>query len=278
MKIREIKEKALMRLGECFPQTMIVMLLYLSTYMGVVVAQTIALTVALGGNITEEKIQSELVTVTVILLITMLVKFLVISPLNIGTTWWLIHSSRGEKNNVGYIFICFKNIKIYIKSILLRAVISLTKLALSAPLMICIYLGGVLHNTAFEDIDNSATYIILGVCSTLILLFMLAFYVWITLGFELCNPLFSLNPDKKISEIISSSITAVKNNRVRLVKLLLSFSGWAVSLIFVVPLFFVIPYFAMSYAVMLNDILTREIYLTGGTLGRNYVSYYNTLR
>lgn len=277
MKIRDIKQRALGVLGENFSQALIVMLLYLATYFGLTVAEAIAVTATIGGELTKEIINANLPIFFMIMGIRYIVEFFVISPLSIGTTWWLIHASRGETNNIGYIFICFKNIKIYVKSVLLRAEITMAKILLSIPVIICVYILNLLRELALKDIGNSGNYILLGVCCTLIMIFLIVMVLWITLGFELCNPIFSLDPDRKIREIILASISAMKNNKIKMIKLMLSFIGWFAASVFVVPLFFVIPYFAMSYAVLVNDIMSRELYLSSGALGRRYLTY-NSLR
>ena len=277
MKICDIKQRALGVLGENFSQALIVMLLYLATYFGLTVAEAVAVTATIGGELTKEIINANLPIFFMIMGIRYIVEFLVISPLNIGTTWWLIHASRGETNNIGHIFICFKNIKIYVKSVLLRAEITMAKILLSIPVIICVYILNLLSEFALKDIGNSGNYILLGVCCTLIMIFLIGMVLWITLGFELCNPIFSLDPDRKIREIILASISAMKNNKIKMIKLMLSFIGWFAASVFVVPLFFVIPYFAMSYAVLVNDIMSRELYLSGGALGRRYLTY-NSLR
>ena len=153
----------------------------------------------------------------------------------------------------------------------------MAKILLSIPVIICVYILNLLRELALKDIGNSGNYILLGVCCTLIMIFLIGMVLWITLGFELCNPIFSLDPDRKIREIILASISAMKNNKIKMIKLMLSFIGWFAASVFVVPLFFVIPYFAMSYAVLVNDIMSRELYLSSGALGRRYLTY-NSLR
>ena len=68
-----------------------------------------------------------------------------------------------------------------------------------------------------------------------------------------------MNPDDKILNIIKKSIMAMKYQKAKLIKLVCSFLGWIFTIPFVFPLFFAIPYASLSYAMVVDEIIEKEI-------------------
>lgn len=273
MKIKDIKHSALDRINECYPQTLIVMLIFLGTHFFFTFVEigAIQLLDALGyeSDFVNLNIPTALWIVTAIRVIGEMV---IIFPINIGVSWWLIHCARGENNNIKHIFICFSNGHIYLKSLILRMVINLVKLFAAIPGALCAYMLYVLLAAAMES-DDGGRYTALIVCSAILLVCVTVLYAWLLLSLCLVNFLFALNPDKNIFKTISLSVEAMKRHKFEVVRYICSLLGWVLSLIFIIPAFFVLPYAAMGYGKLMDSIIYREININQTELlKKNYVS------
>lgn len=206
---------------------------------------------------------SEIPSETTVILITSIVRmfaeFLVLSPITVGTAWWLLHCVRGENTNVGFILICFSNMKIYFRSVVIRLFIWVIKVVVAIPLILCGYIEYALITAFADESYRSGTYIALIVCCTLIFICMALMYTWVVVDFSLVNFIFTMNPDDKILNIIKKSIMAMKYQKAKLIKLVCSFLGWIFTVPFVFPLFFAVPYASLSYATLVDEIIEKEI-------------------
>ena len=211
-----------------------------------------------GSEIFSE-IPSETTLILITSIIRMFAEFLVLSPIMVGTAWWLLHCVRGENSNVGFILICFSNMKIYFRSVVMRLLIGTIKIVVAIPLILCGYIEYALITAFADESYRGGTYIALIVCCTLILICIALMYIWIVADFSLVNFIFTMNPDDKILNIIKKSIMAMKYQKAKLIKLVCSFLGWIFTIPFVFPLFFAIPYASLSYAMVVDEIIEKEI-------------------
>lgn len=260
LKIGEIKKSALKRMNDCYPQTLFVMMIFLSAHLFFAIAEALLIQfyVKRGEvvDIVNMTVPTGLMIGTAIRIVG---EFMVLAPINVGTAWWLIHCIRGENNNVAFILICFSNAKIYFRSLLLSFIVSVIKLAMAVPVVLCAYLEYMLLSSFAESSYRGGTYIALGVCCTIVLLCTVLLYIWLIANFCVVNFMFTMNPDEKIFNIIKQSVKAMDRNKMTVVKLVLSFIGWGFSMIFVFPVFFAVPYAALSYAILMDKIIEREI-------------------
>ena len=260
LKIGEIKKSALKRMNDCYPQTLFVMMIFLSAHLFFAIAEALLIQfyVKRGEvvDIVNMTVPTGLMIGTAIRIVG---EFMVLAPINVGTAWWLIHCIRGENNNVAFILICFSNAKIYFRSLLLSFIVSVIKLAMAVPVVLCAYLEYMLLSSFAESSYHGGTYIALGVCCTIVLLCTVLLYIWLIANFCVVNFMFTMNPDEKIFNIIKQSVKAMDRNKMTVVKLVLSFIGWGFSAIFVFPMFFAVPYAALSYAILMDKIIEREI-------------------
>lgn len=260
LKIGEIKKSALKRMNDCYPQTLLVMMIFLSAHLFFAIAEALLIRfyVERGEvvDIVNMTVPTGLMIGTAIRIVG---EFMVLAPINVGTAWWLIHCIRGENNNVAFILICFSNAKIYFRSLLLSFIVSVIKLAMAVPVVLCAYLEYMLLSSFSESSYRGGTYIALGVCCTIVLLCTVLLYIWLIANFCVVNFMFTMNPDEKIFNIIKQSVKAMDRSKMTVVKLVLSFIGWGFSMIFVFPVFFAVPYAALSYAILMDKIIEREI-------------------
>lgn len=141
----------------------------------------------------------------------------------------------------------------------MRLLIGTIKIVVAIPLILCGYIEYALITAFAYESYRGGTYIALIVCCTLILICIALMYIWIVADFSLVNFIFTMNPDDKIINIIKKSVTAMKYQKARLIKLVCSFLGWIFTVPFVFPLFFAVPYASLSYATLVDEIIEKEI-------------------
>lgn len=260
IKISEIKKSALKRMNECFPQVLMVMIIYLTAHLIFALGEFIFIQFCNMNKGVIFPEETSLVTITLITTVVRgFVEFMIIAPIGVGTAWWLSHCVRGENTNVGFVLICFSNAKIYFRSLVLRLVVGSIKAVMAIPLVLCAYIEYALIIGFGAESYRSGTYIALLVCCSLIFICMALIYLWVVMDFTLVNFVFTMNPDEKIVSIIRKSVVAMKFNRTKIIKLVCSFLGWIFAVFFVFPMFFAIPYAALSYAITVNGIIEKEL-------------------
>lgn len=247
-------------MNDCFPQVLMIMVISLTAHLIFALAEFALLHfLDIKGSEIFSEIPSETTLILITSIIRMFAEFLVLSPIMVGTAWWLLHCVRGENSNVGFILICFSNMKIYFRSVVMRLLIGTIKIVVAIPLILCGYIEYALITAFADESYRGGTYIALIVCCTLILICIALMYIWIVADFSLVNFIFTMNPDDKIINIIKKSVTAMKYQKARLIKLVCSFLGWIFTVPFVFPLFFAVPYASLSYATLVDEIIEKEI-------------------
>ena len=182
-------------------------------------------------------------------------EFLLVSPIYMGAIWWYIHLVRGAKSNIVSVFVCYSNTAIFLKSIALKGITAILKLLALAPVCLCIYAQYRLINYSIQKGINNGVFILLAVCGGLFTICLICFYVLFCLRYALVDYIFVLNPDLEVMRIIKLSTIKMKHNKGKIVKIAFSFLVWIPSAILVFPLIFLVPYYAMAFTVMINDIL-----------------------
>lgn len=247
-------------MNDCFPQVLMVMVITLTAHLIFALAEFALLNFL---DMKGKEIFSEMPSQTTVILITSIIRmfaeFVVLSPITVGTAWWLLHCVRGENTNVGFILICFSNMKIYFRSVILRMLVWTIKLLIAIPLVLCAYIEYALITAFADESYRGGTYIALIICCTLIFICIGLIYIWVVTDFSLVNFIFTMNPDDKMINIIKKSINAMKRQKTKLIKLVCSFLGWIFTIPFVFPLFFAVPYASLSYATVIDEIIEKEI-------------------
>lgn len=195
----------------------------------------------------------------VMLFVRVLFAFFVTIPIYIGATWWFLHTVKGEKNGLKEVYICFSNIRIYLKSLLLWLSITLCKLIIAIPVVITCYITvKSLHFAYLEAGGYNGKLAVITGCSAALMVCLAFVYIFYSLGFALASYIFVSNPDISVFKCIKISQLLMKSKRMELVKLYLSFTPWIFACALVFPIFFIIPYMYMSVSVFANEIIKSE--------------------
>ncbi|MGN1102662.1 MAG: hypothetical protein ACI4RG_10755, partial [Huintestinicola sp.] len=145
----------------------------------------------------------------------------------------------------------------HLKTILLLEInIFLRKLAAGAPLL-AVMVGITLYfSRENAEVPKGASGVFLTLFVIMLLIALLYIYVHMFLRYSAVPFVYALGPDKKRREIISESVQAVNDNEIYLFEVLLSFCGWLVVGIFIIPLLCIEPYVFMTFTAAINELLT----------------------
>lgn len=195
--------------------------------------------------------------------------YLAVTPAYMGGIWWFLRYVRGESNSIRSLFVCYSDGRIYLKTLAVKAVVFFIRSAVLLPLCgIFVLLYRLIRYTMLTGANN-AQLVMLIFCLAVFSVCAVCFYVLFMLRYTMVDYIFVLNPDMGIWEIIRLSTQKMKGCQARIIRLILSFAWWVPSFILVFPIFFVVPYYAMSFTVLINDILEEDFPLRRTALERN---------
>ena len=261
MKTKQAKKTALRILSNNWGQAMVVVLVLIIIHVIFTTAETnIYYMLKSNGLVSSQdfKLLSHNKYIILVSIVRYLLEFVLITPAYMGSVWWFLHCVRGQNNSVQTMFVCYSNFNIFVKSLALKLCISLIKLVAFLPVCICAFLQYRLINYALIHGFNNGIFILLSACCGLFSLCLLCFYIIFILRYALVDYIFVLNPDLNVLDIIKASTKKMKNNKALVVKLPLSFLCWIPSALLVFPLIFLLPYYAMSFTVMINSIIVDD--------------------
>lgn len=195
--------------------------------------------------------------------------YLAVTPAYMGGIWWFLRYVRGESNSIRSLFVCYSDGRIYLKTLAVKAVVFFIRSVVLLPLCgIFVLLYRLIRYTMLTGANN-AQLVMLIFCMAVFSVCAVCFYVLFMLRYTVVDYIFVLNPDMGIWEIIRLSTKKMKGCQARIIRLILSFAWWVPSFILVFPIFFVVPYYAMSFTVLINDILEEDFPLRRTALERN---------
>ncbi len=181
-----------------------------------------------------------------------------ITPAFVGAIWWYLHAVRGEHNSVSDMFICYRNVKLFFKAILIRGIKAGIGILVFLPSAIVAYATYSTYLSLKERGSSAAVLIILLVLFIVLAFCFAVMAFWFMLQYFLTSYIFAVNPDLSAVEMIKISVNLMKNRRGDLIKTVLSFLPWLITAIFIFPLFFVVPYFAMAVTEVADDIMSAD--------------------
>lgn len=188
---------------------------------------------------------------TVISLLISVLIFFIMTPLEQGCNRWFYRRTGGEQDAVSSIFFYFENAKSYFRTLGLYFQIALRiflwMLLPVLPVVAIVacmaaskhYFSGGLPTAA------AAVFVILMVIWFILVLIL---SVVISLRYFLAPYILAEHPDQKVSKCIKDSVRMVKGHKMQLFGFILSFIGWQLLCVFVIPAFYVVPYMNASYA------------------------------
>lgn len=189
-------------------------------------------------------------------IIFVLLQIIVVSPVVYGSCWWFLQRARGGDPPIRGMLICYSSKRLLLKTASFRFLQDLIATAAALPAGICFLL--MVRSTRSLLAYNSGPWFALAVCFGILTLCGIIFWCWFVLRFALAPYLFVLNPDRSVRQILRLSFQMMRGRQTRILLLVGSFWPWFASCALVFPVFFVLPYFSMCYAVLMNRIISQS--------------------
>jgi uncharacterized membrane protein len=203
---------------------------------------------------------------TIILAIFLFVVILLEIPLLLGIMRWYYRMIQGEAIPFADIFLYYESLRLYCKAIWLFITVFVRSLLWafafltppSAMLGLSLQMVGNRFRPLFGNAQLSVTVGTMGVTiSTILLALTAVLYAVFMNRYTLTFYLFFDNPDTKITDLIKTSIHYTKGYRASLAAFALSFIGWFLLCILILPLFYVVPYGVASITLYARYIIER---------------------
>lgn len=214
------------------------------------------------------------------------VSFFVMTPLILGMTEWYWRLTDGAKPAVGDIFGWYGSGRLYGKSLLLKFNIGVRKalwwlLTCGLPMVLLIAAEYCLSNVNINaqnlsdsDIRRVLLAGILSFFGATLMIGGLILFLFLTSRYTMASYLIVEDSSRKVSDVIRDSIKYTRDYRWEITKFYLSYIGWGLTCIAIIPIFYVVPYFYSSFTVYSKHIIyeQRKIANTGAP-----VNQYQTL-
>lgn len=257
MKSKDAKQKALSRLTDCWGKAAAVIMLVTLMHMVLLLARYFVGYLLVITNMLPEAtgLMEPGPLALGVNVGFMVISLVALSPVLIGCNWWFIHGVRGDLNPVRAVFVCYSTPGLFFRTVALRGIIMAIRVAALIPV------GGVLYftyksvNKAMET--NNSAWLMLLICGAVASLCLITLYIYFFLRFALCGYLFAVNPDRPLLESITLSFQIMRHKEIRLIKLIVSFFPWYLACLLLFPIFFVAPYFFMSYTAVISRIMAE---------------------
>lgn len=185
--------------------------------------------------------------------------YFIYAPIYMGAVWWYLHCVRGENNRLSDIFVCFSNPHSYFRVLWIKFVSGMLRIAMMIPGIVCVYVEFRLLQYILDAGTVGGGIVAVFVLGGIFTICLMILGAVATLRVALVDYLYVINPDLKVAELLSLSNRKMKPRTKAAITLILSFIPWLPVVIFVFPLLFLAPYFAMSYAAFMNDAMEKPI-------------------
>lgn len=196
-------------------------------------------------------LSNSLIIFVITSLIISLIYCCVISVLKMGEINWsylTIYQKTNDFSNIFNYFSCFKNIlkswyvscQIFFRKIFWSIIIFFIPMLVSAWSLLATTHQNLVANKYLISFGYILSFFLIIISSLICLIFFQRYM--------LTRYLLVSGECKKTREAIKLSIKIMKNKKLDYIFLLISFSGWIISCLFIVPIFFVFPYVKITIA------------------------------
>lgn len=166
-------------------------------------------------------------------------------PFLMGVLRWFWKNSRDENNSLSEVFYYFSSSKLFFKTVYIAFLLFLLVILGAVVCFIPYIIMNQLTKPEFYSLFGCGMPLWASGLFPLVQFFKLAgmilFLCWVTRYMLFFVPFFE-NEQAKVGAIISGSIALTKGRLLRLVGFVLSFIGWALLCLFLLPALFILPY------------------------------------
>ncbi len=172
-----------------------------------------------------------------------LVRLCIMAPLTLGVANWALELTDGRTRPVGDIFWAFDNAAIY-RSIWMEITVSV-KVGLFSALIMLIP-GAMMGYGAAIFYDNRSLSVLLYALGGLLMLAAIPFELWFSARYFATRLLLCDRYYYTVREATKLSVELTRGRRWQIVGFYLSFLPWFLLCCLVLPIFYVLPYFAVA--------------------------------
>jgi|GEM_PF-3663420 uncharacterized membrane protein len=179
-------------------------------------------------------------------------------PAIFGRCWCYMQTAKGNIAPANCLFSCFSTKGVFLRCLKLKILVDLKKLIVLTPMLVvfileCYFIRSILNSCKSRAV--AFLFIMMGILFALSLFLL---YRIVTMRYLLVNYLFVSNPDGDIKYIIKKSTMLMKGYEKQITLLYLSFIGWVVLCVIIFPLLLVLPYYHMTMAEAVNQIISER--------------------
>lgn len=200
----------------------------------------------------------------------MVVSFFVLVPLVLGMLEWYWNLTGGKKTGVGDIFAWYGSSRLYTKSILLNIAICIRVilwwiLICGLPTVMIFVARYYSKGISIKSTNLSLPEIQSLLISSLLLLFGVTLFIAGTILFIFVVSRYMLayffaveDSTRKVSDMIHDSILYSHGYRWEITKFILSYFGWFITCVLLLPIIYVAPYFLSSTTILSKHIIYSQ--------------------
>ncbi len=256
---RIIKSDAKHALRKCWSKSVAAALVLFATYFSISAAESVFLFVFSEDTLTFDFLSVANASLTAVIITCVAVfAFIVFMPaLTLGFIKLNFAFADGKKENVSSVFDMFSSFKSFIRSIVFTVAISVRYIFCAfvafVPGSILFYLA----ETFIISEDRTIQLLKISACCVSVALIILC----LSLAFIFSQRWFASSyyfiSGRKIHESFSLSVKASKGMRTHIAGFKISFFGWWLLCIFILPVFWTLPYYAVSCAIYAKYLISK---------------------
>lgn len=190
-----------------------------------------------------------------------LLVLLFVPPIIMGQAEWYWSLTDLNAKGIGEVFGWFGSLRLYFKSVALALLIfvrflfwAILTCVLPAAMIAAGYYYFYPENIKVITL-NTFYFVMLVIFGSVLLLSGILLLCFIMMRYFLCVFLLVEDNKRNLREVIKTSLRYTKKFRWEIYKFFLSFIFWFISCYFILPMFFVIPYFNASSSVLAKHII-----------------------
>ena len=174
--------------------------------------------------------------------------FIVVTPLNLGVTQWYYSLSEGESEDILSIFGCFSNRRMFFRSLLLRANIVVRSLLWAVVYFLIpgLFLGVSMWYGVNGPDNNAYLLGTMGMIFSFMLGILMSVFYMITIQKYFLARYYLLDGETSVHQALKMSRRVSRGKREQIFLFKLSYAGWFLTCLLVVPVLYVFPYYQMS--------------------------------
>lgn len=186
--------------------------------------------------------------------------FLIVSPLQLGIVNWYKHLSEGESEDVLIVFSCFENKKLFARSLGVNFIVGIRIFLLSILYLCLPVAGGVISYKVFQNgFFKGAEFVgSMGMALSGILFFVFLIFLLIHLQKYFLCKYYLLDGETTVRQAVRKSAQATAGLRDEVFLYKLSFIGWWLLGVLVLPLLYTSPYYGMTSMLYARFLMERD--------------------